>query len=108
MKPPRSAHLKLLRTYHPKVHVHKRFCAKAEIGLSVGLAVKALFFANAIARTIDKLITLDLDLDKYPSSIRDEIEDGQERMLKMFRFGIFGPVLPSERWRQVLTYTLTY
>ena len=29
-------------------------------------------------------------------------------MLKMFRFGIFGATLPSERWRQVLAYTLTY
>jgi hypothetical protein len=107
-RPPRSAHLKILRTYDTKVYVQKRFCAKAEVALSVGLALKAFFFANAIARTINTLIPLDLDLDKYPSSIRAEIHDGQERMLKMFRFGMFDPLLPPQRWRQVLTYTLTY
>ena len=56
LKPPRSAHLKLLRTCEDEVHARKLFGPKAEVALSVGLAVKAFFFANAVARTIDKLI----------------------------------------------------
>ncbi|UWU68199.1 hypothetical protein [Bradyrhizobium sp. NC92] len=108
LSPPRSAHLRLLKTYDPTIHVVKKFFKRARVSISAGLAIRAFYFANAVARTIDGLIPIDIDLDRYPSSARGKIEDGHKRILKMLRFGIFGPVLPPQKWRQILIYTLMY
>lgn len=107
LKPPRAARLKLLRTYDDETYVHQRFYCRAQIALSVGRIIRAFFLANAIARSIDRLIPLDFGLDRYSPQIRDGIELGQKQTLKMLRYGMFASLLPKETWRQILTYSLT-
>jgi hypothetical protein len=107
LKPPRAARLKLLRTYDDETYAHQRFYCRAQISLSVGRIIRVFFLANAIARSIDRLIPLDFCLDRYSPQIRDAIESGQQQTLKVLRYGMFGPLLPKETWRQILTYSLT-
>lgn len=99
LRPPRSARLILLRRYEGEVNVRRRLCCRARITFSVGTIMKAFSLANATARTIGALFPLDFGLERYPPQIISAIEHGQQQMLKMFRYGMFGVVLPSETWR---------
>ncbi|CAL80027.1 hypothetical protein BRADO6399 [Bradyrhizobium sp. ORS 278] len=108
LKPPRRASLSLLRTYDSTAYVDKGLLKTAKVTLSVGLAIQAFYYANAVARTIETLFPLAINLGHYDPSVRATVNEGHERTLEMLRFGIFGPILPQERWRQVLIYTLMY